>query len=145
MAKQATSRTDFDDEATEENTSSIPALDIDEKGTPYCGKHHCKMVRVSGGNAGSIVDYHKCPVEGCAEKAKRVKSLKSVIPSEPCRCHRCPTHPIMERDNRISNGMYTILSCPGCGGKSAPMPRPEFVANHARARGVQPADEIGAR
>lgn len=149
MASQSTSaRTDFDDEPTEANTAPMPTLPtvgVNETGTPYCAKHHVKMLRVSGGNAGSSVDYHRCPVEDCTEKAKRYKGQKSVIPSEPLRCHRCPTHPIMERDVRISTGHYTILSCPGCSGKSAPMPRPEFVSNHERARGVVPVDDLGAR
>jgi len=146
MAKQqAVTQTDFSDEPTEENTKPLPAVDVNENGTPYCAKHYCKMRRVSGGNAGSIVDYHKCPVDGCDEKAKRVKLLKSVIPSEPLRCHRCPTHPVMERADKISTGHYTILACPGCGTKSAPMPRPEFVANHARARGLKPVEDLGSR
>ena len=91
MAKQMASRTDFDDEPTELNTAPLPAVGVNETGTPYCAKHHCKMERVSGGNAGSKVDYHKCPVDGCEERAKRVKSLSLLTRQKPSTVSSCST------------------------------------------------------
>ena len=146
MAKQTPLQTDFEDD--EEKPVVLPAVEKDESGVPYCAKHHCRMRQTSAGKAGSPVAYFKCPAEGCDEKGKRVKSTKSVIPSEPCVCQRCArldSRQVMERDVRLSTAMYTILRCPGCKGTSAPLPRPEFVENHARSRGRAPAEELGSR
>lgn len=151
MAKQtATMATDFEDEQLELQTrpNATPAVEKDEDGVPYCVKHHCRMKQTSGGKAGSPVSYHKCPVEGCEEKAKRIKGARPVIPAEPLLCPRCAgitPRPVMGRDPKTSTAMYTILKCPCCGHKSSPMPHPDFVANHAKARGVVPVEELGAR
>ena len=154
--QQSKLETDFKGEVTEqEKTELAPvneesdeetsAVDKTENGTPYCVKHHCKMVQASGGKAGSPVAYFKCPVKGCKETGKRVKQSRSVIPSEPHTCPRCEKHPVMERDAALSTAMYSILKCPTCGHKSAPMPRPEFVQHHEQARGVMPEPALGAR
>jgi len=146
MAKQL--QTDFSDEEMDEQTApakALPAVERDESGTPYCAKHHCRMKITTSGKAGSLVAYFKCPVEGCEEKGKRVKPCRSVIPADPHTCPRCPTHPIMERDVRISSMSYTILKCPVCGHKSAPMPRPELVAQHEMARKPLVVEDIGSR
>jgi hypothetical protein len=153
MAKTSSLPTDFDDEVldqTEESTANVdpPAVGKDEEGIPYCVKHHCRMKQVSGGKKGSAIAYFACPVDGCTEKAKRIKTTKSIVPAEPHLCPRCTSvspRPIMERDQKLSNGFYTILKCPCCGHKSAPMPRPEFVASHERSRGVMTAEDLGAR
>lgn len=152
MANGNALKTDFDDEVLEDaaggSTPAAPAVDKDEDGVPYCVKHHCRMVRVSGGKKGSPVDYYACPVSGCDEKAKRIKGARAVIPNDPqlCpRCHSVSPRPVMERDPKLSNMMYSILKCPCCGHKSAPMPRPEFVHNHAAARGAISEPDIGAR
>jgi hypothetical protein len=150
MAKNATPQTDFDEEVEQPGkpVESLPAVEKDEAGIPYCAKHYCRMRQTSGGKAGSPVSYFKCPVEGCEEKAKRVKSPRSVIPSEPLTCPRCAglkPVPVMARADKISTAMYTILQCPTCGHKSAPLPRPEFAANHARSRGQVPVEDLGAR
>ena len=153
MAKQTATQTDFDDDAEiEEKTRPDTQVTTpkDDDGVPYCAKHHCRMRQVSGGKAGSGVAYHKCPVDGCEETAKRIKATKpaAVIPSEALLCARCSgltPRPIMERDAKVSSLMYTILKCPVCGHKSQPMPRPEFVANHARARGVVSVPDLGSR
>jgi hypothetical protein len=144
-------KTDFDDEI-DDTPKSSPAVsesvDKDEDGIPYCVKHHCRMKQTSGGKKGSSVAYYACPVNGCEEKAKRIKTSKPIIPNEPHLCPRCTKvspRPIMERDAARSNAMYTILKCPCCGYKSAPMPRPEFVQNHAEARKRIPEPDIGAR
>lgn len=146
MAKQPLTATDFDDDLEEQARPA--AAPKDDDGVPYCPKHHCRMRQTSGGKAGSPVAYHKCPVEGCEEKAKRVKSARPVIPAEPLYCPRCSgvrPQPVMERDPKVSTQMYTILKCPCCSHKSSPLPRPEFVVNHARARGVVPTEELGGR
>jgi hypothetical protein len=147
MAK-STPRTDFEDEVLDEQTpAEATPPEKDKDGVPYCVKHHCRMQQTSGGKAGSPVAYFKCPVDGCDEKAKRVKSVRSV-PTDAMKCSRCAglsPRPIMERDAAVSTLMYTILKCPCCGHKSSPQPRPEFVANHARGRGVPQVEEIGAR
>ena len=112
MAKQSTPATDFTDDELELETRPTPAAGKDEDGVPYCVKHHCRMVQTSGGKAGSPVSYHKCPVEGCEEKAKRIKSAKPVIPADPLLCPRCAglsPCPVMERDATASNSMYTVL------------------------------------
>lgn len=145
-------KTDFDDEILEDSsggdTPAAPAVDKDEDGVPYCVKHHCRMKQTSGGKKGSAIAYFACPVPGCQEKAKRIKVTKAVVPTEPhlCpRCHSVSPRPIMERDPKLSNAMYTILRCPCCGHKSAPMARPEFVHGHAMARNVINEPDIGAR
>lgn len=146
MAKTAAPKTDFDEEI-DEQVATQPAAEKDTDGVPYCVKHHCRMQQTSGGRAGSPVAYFKCPVDGCAEKGKRVKSVKSV-PNDAMKCQRCAglePQPIMERDIPASTQMYTILKCPCCGHKTAPLPRPEFVANYQRARDRQYVEEIGAR
>lgn len=143
MAKNTGLQTDFEDDI---GVAPV-AAEKDMDGVPYCVKHHCRMHQTSGGKAGSPVAYFKCPVDGCEEKAKRVKTAKSV-PAEPMKCPRCmglSPQPIMERDNGVSTLMYSILKCPCCGHKSATMPRPEFVANHASARGFLKPEEIGSR
>lgn len=150
MAKQAPVATDFDDAELEEQTrpavQAVPPKDDD--GVPYCAKHHCRMTHSSSGKAGSPVEYQKCPVDGCKETAKRVKTARPVIPADPLLCPRCAgltPRPIMERDIKLSTQMYTILKCPCCEHKSAPLPRPEFVASHAKARGIVTAEPLGQR
>lgn len=148
MAKQLA--TDFVDDIEEEleSVDPVPPVGKDEAGIPYCVKHHCQMKQTSGGKKGSAVAYFACPVDLCDEKAKRIKTTKSIVPAEPHLCHRCTAvspRPIMEREGKLSNAFYTILKCPTCGHKSAPMPRPEFVASHAAARGQVQVDDIGAR
>jgi hypothetical protein len=143
-------KTDFDDEIEEvtQSTPTVPAVEKDEDGVPYCVKHHCRMKQTSGGKKGSSVAYFACPVDGCKEKGKRIKTTKPIIPTEPHLCPRCVSvspRPIMERDDKTSNAMYTILKCPCCGYKSNPMPRPEFVQNHAEARNKIVEPDIGAR
>lgn len=141
-------KTDFDDELDDAQTSPVPAVDKDEDGVPYCVKHHVRMKQTSGGKKGTAVAYFACPVDGCEEKAKRIKATKAVVPTEPhlCpRCHNITPRPVMERENKLSNAMFTILKCPCCGYKSAPMARPEFVHNHAVARGVVNEPDLGAR
>ena len=149
MARNTAPQTDFEDDVDEKTTPEpLPAVGKDETGVPYCAKHHCQMQQTSGGKAGSPVAYFKCPVSGCEEKGKRVKSAKSVIPADPLKCPRCAglaQQPVMERDDKVSTLMYTILKCPCCGHKSAAMARPEFVANHARARAAMQVEDIGAR
>jgi len=152
MAKApAAPQTDFDDELEEQTRPAAqePApVAKDEDGVPYCAKHHCRMKMSSGGKAGSPVAYYKCPVDGCEEKGKRIKAAAAKIPAEPLKCHRCAglnPQPIMERDLTASTPMYTILKCPACKNKSAPMPRPEFVASHERHRKQAAVADIGAR
>ena len=148
MAKAQQQQTDFDDEPTESNTAPQAATAKDVDGMPYCQKHHCRMRQTSGGPAGSKVAHVCCPVEGCTEKAKRVKSQRCVLPLAPLVCQRCAglsPQPIMERADKISTGMYTILQCPVCGNKSSPLPRPEFVLNHQRSRNIVTVEEIGKR
>lgn len=149
MAKTAAQKTDFEDELEETtNAHDSPAVaEKDTDGVPYCVKHHCRMQQTSGGRAGSPVSYFKCPVDSCDEKGKRIKSVKSV-PADAMACQRCrglSPQPIMERDAAVSTLMYSILKCPCCGHKTAPLPRPEFVANHLRARSKPQVEEIGAR
>ena len=151
MSKTAAkTQTDFDEEELEAATR--PAVSAEtptaEDGVPYCAKHHCRMKQTSGGPKGSLVAYYKCPVDGCEEKGKRVKAKASLIPAEPLKCHRCASlspEPVMERDERASSPMYTVLKCPVCGPKSGPMPRPEFAARHDEARKKMPVEELGAR
>ena len=152
MAKQtAAPQTDFDDELEEQTRpaaqESTPVAK-DEDGVPYCAKHHCRMKISSSGKAGSPVAYYKCPVEGCEEKGKRIKTAAAKIPADPLKCHRCAgltPQPVMERDATASNAMYTILKCPVCNHKSGAMPRPEFVASHERNRKQIQVADIGAR
>jgi len=152
MAKQASApQTDFDDELEEQTRPAAqePAqVAKDEDGVPYCAKHHCRMKIYSSGKAGSPVAYYKCPVDGCEETGKRIKTAAAKIPAEPLKCHRCAgvtPQPVMERDATASNAMYTILKCPVCNHKSGAMPRPEFVASHERNRKQLQAVDIGAR
>lgn len=144
-------KTDFDDEVElqDSSTAPAPAVDKDQDGVPYCVKHHCRMKQTSGGKKGSAAAYFACPVGGCDEKAKRIKTSRPIIPAEPHACPRCAKvspRPIMERNARLSNAMYTILQCPHCGHKSAPMARPEFVHNHSMARNHTTNEpDLGAR
>jgi len=132
--------TDFEDDVAEE-AAPVNAPPRDENGVPYCRTHHCRMKHSSSGKKGSPTAYYACPVPGCEEKEKRIKTtVESSIPNEPLTCSGCskdknPVH--MERNPRLSNGYYTILQCPECGRKSAPMPRPEFVAIDQRRRNSQ--------
>lgn len=143
MAKQKTLQTDFEDEV-EGDALEVPAVEKTEDGTPYCTKHHCKMKQSSGGPKGSPIAYFKCPVETCEETGKKVRaSVRSVIPSDPQTCPRCESKPVLERDAKLSRGAYTILRCPVCSHKSAPMPRPELVASHERARGAMADQRVG--
>lgn len=146
MAKQRDRQTDFDDEV-DEAPKAVASVGVTETGIPYCRKHMCQMEQSSGGDAGSPVAYCRCRVEGCKQTAKRVKNPKSVIPIEPHRCHRCPTKPIMERDERISTGLYSILKCPVCSHASAPIPLPELVKYHTEARSKQvvAVGDLGSR
>ena len=149
MAKTAAPKTDFDEEIDEQNMPEIAATgaEKDGDGVPYCVKHHCRMKQYNGGKAGSPVAYFKCLADGCDERAKKIKVVKSV-PGEPLTCHRCASltpQPVMEREASVSTLMYTILKCPCCGHKSAPLPRPEFVANHSQRRGARQVEELGAR
>src|SRR5437870_888699 len=104
MAK-STPRTDFEDEVIDDQSSQAAAPAVkDSDGVPYCVKHHCRMQQTSAGKAGSPVAYFKCPVDGCEEKGKRIKSVKSV-PGDPLKCQRCAKlspQPVMERDNAVS-------------------------------------------
>lgn len=142
-------KTDFDDEIEPQDPAPAPAVDKDQDGVPYCVKHHCRMKQTSGGKKGSVAAYFACPVAGCEEKAKRIKISRPIIPNEPHACPRCASlspRPIMERNARLSNAMYTILQCPTCGHKSAPMARPEFVQNHSAARNRMATEpDLGAR
>lgn len=145
-----TPQTDFDDDelemVTRPTNESQPTTT--EDGIPYCPKHHCQMKQTSGGKAGSLVAYFGCPVDGCHATGKRIKAKRSVVPAEPLTCHRCASVsplPIMERDEKASTAMYTILKCPVCQHKSQPLPRPEFAERHAEARKVLPVAELGAR
>lgn len=140
MAKQKLP-TDFEDEASVDAT---PEALVDEDGTPYCVAHHCRMKQTTGGKAGSTVAHYACPVKDCKCTSKKVKASKS-IPREPHKCPRCPEHPVMERNAKLSRATYTILECPACGHKSAPMARPEFVVYHERARGIATAEPVGSR
>jgi len=149
MAKQtAAPQTDFDDELEEQTRpaaqESTPVAK-DEDGVPYCAKHHCRMKISSSGKAGSPVAYYKCPVEGCEEKGKRIKTAAAKIPADPLKCAGLTPQPVMERDATASNAMYTILKCPVCNHKSGAMPRPEFVASHERNRKQIQVADIGAR
>jgi len=142
-------KTDFEDDF-EETPKQVEAVtvDRDEDGVPYCVKHHCRMKQTSGGKKGSPAAYFACPVDGCTEKAKRIKTKKAIIPSEPHLCPRCVNvspRPIMARDDKLSNAMYSILKCPCCGYKTAPMPRPEFVHNHAQSMKKTVEPDLGAR
>ena len=140
-------KTDFDDEIEVQDVVA-PPVGKDEDGVPYCAKHHCRMKTASGGKKGSPVTYFACPVDGCEEKAKRIKTTKPIIPADPHPCPRCSgvsSRPIMERNQKLSNAMYTILQCPCCGHKSAPMARPEFVHNHAASRNLVTEPDLGAR
>lgn len=151
MAPGRPLQTDFDDSEISEGTNQAdaPLVEKDESGTPYCVNHHVRMKQMSGGKKGSAVAYFGCPVDGCEEKAKRIKSAKSVIPSEPHLCPRCTgpdgKRPVMQRNARLSSAFYTILECGCCSHKSSPMPRPEFVANHERSRRVHAEENLGAR
>lgn len=147
MAKDKQPATDFSDDVEDKTSSAeeLPTVEKAEDGTPYCALHHCKMKQTSGGKAGSPVAYFKCPVDGCEEKGKKVKTSKSVIPSEPHTCSRCGGVPVMSRDPKLSRATYTILRCPECGHKSAPMPRPEFVHGFDRARGALAVEPLGMR
>lgn len=142
--------TDFKDEVVEardtgaDETPKEPAVEKTEDGTPYCVKHHCQMKQTRGTTKDSSVAYFKCPVEGCDETGKRVKT-QSVIPRNPHTCPRCKEQPVLERDTKLSKPMYTILRCPVCGHKSAPMPRPEFVSGHNAARSVASVEALGSR
>lgn len=148
--------TDFDDEILEtESVDDSGSADVDgdnheqvadelekpvqdENGIPYCLKHHCKMKQSSGGKRGAKAAYYSCPVKGCDEKGKRIKTAtESSIPSEPQSCPRCSQGKklvVLERHPKHSSPFYTILACPNCGHKSQPMPRPEFVAAQQRER-----------
>lgn len=149
MAKQATPATDFDEELEEQTRpASVPATPKDVDGMPYCPKHHCRMRQTSGGPAGAKIAHVCCPVDGCSQKAKRVKSQRCLLPLAPMTCQRCSglsPQPIMERSDKLSTGMYSILQCPVCGHKSAPMPLPEFVVNHQLSRGRVLVEDIGTR
>ena len=148
--------TDFDDEIDEdqidnESKSSTPddeqASGKDESGTPYCIRHHCRMKQTSGGGRGTKAAYFACPVKGCDEKAKRVKTNKeSSIPNGPQCCPRCSKgkkRVVLERNKKISSTFYTVLQCPDCGFRSQPMPRPEFIAQQNRRPPV--VADIGSR
>lgn len=117
-----------------------PAKDAD--GVPYCVVHHCRMKQYSGKQR---TGYYKCPVPGCEETGKMIKSHTKAVPPLPLACPRCSKDkPVYcERDKRLSSQAMTILRCPRCGWKSNAMARPELVA--ATRRGKRDVEELGAR
>jgi len=134
----------IDQEETE--VTAKPAKDAD--GVPYCVVHHCRMKQASGGRKNSPTAYYSCPVPGCDEKAKRIKTPnESVVPPHPQRCPRCPgKKPVFcERDANNSTAASTILQCPQCGWRSAAMARPELAAAHLAQRQRPPVADIGDR
>lgn len=147
--------TDFDDDmepnegvkAQEPPKPQAPAKD--ENGVPYCLKHHVRMKQTSGGKRGAPAAYYSCPVDGCEETAKRIKTTReSSIPSEPHKCPRCSRGKsvvVLERSKRRSTGFYSILECPECGYASSPMPRPEFVAAQVRRTNREQIADLGER
>ncbi len=75
------------DDATDVG-ASVPAKDND--GVPYCQKHHCRMTPAGGGKKGSSTTYFACPVGGCGERAKMIRtSNPGVVPPQPLGCPRC--------------------------------------------------------
>lgn len=156
--------TDFEDDVLDQAESSAaaeatPVVDTDQPnadngkdqdGVPYCVRHHCRMKHASSGRKGSKVAYYKCPVKGCDETAKRIKTgREQSIPTEPRCCGRCVDGKgdpvVMERDDRLSKPFYSILRCPACQAKTEPLPRPEFVASHGVARRRQHVPDVGDR
>lgn len=109
---------------------AIVTKDVD--GVPYCAKHHCRMEQKSGGKKGSAAAYFGCPVPGCTETAKRIKtSRETVVPSSPQLCPRCSTDkkPVYcERDNGVSTAASVVLKCPECGWKSNALAVPQLAA-----------------
>lgn len=138
--------TDFEDEILEDQLET-PAPK-DENGVPYCLKHHCRMKQTSGGKKGAPAAYYQCPVDGCSETAKRIKTNnESSIPAEPQFCPRCSKGKdsvVLERSQKNSTPYYSILICSHCSFKSSPMPRPEFVAAQKAARRTN-VEDIGSR
>jgi hypothetical protein len=105
---------------------ATPAKDVD--GIPYCPKHHCRMEMASGGKKGSPTSYYRCKVDGCDEKAKRIKTDRpGVVPAQPQECPRC-NGVICERDPASSNGAKVVLKCPCCGWKSTALAVPQLAA-----------------
>lgn len=138
--------TDFEDDAPIDQSAPVPTPK-DENGIPYCLKHHCRMKQISGGKKGAPAAYFSCPVDGCEETAKRIKTAnESSIPAEPQCCPRCSKgdkRVVLERSQKHSTGYYSILAC-SCGFKSSPMPRPEFVAVQRMAKRAA-VENIGSR
>lgn len=139
--------TDFEEETqAEEATEQPKPKAADENGIPYCEDHHVRMVPASGGGRGAKVAFYKCPVKGCECRAKRIKTRReSSIPKDPMVCRTCGKgKEVMVRNKRMSTATYTVLECPKCGRKSAPMPRPEYV-NVATRRSQPRIADVGDR
>lgn len=143
--------TDFDDDdpVAESKPECSTAAVKDEDGVPYCLNHHVRMKQTSAGKKGSAISYFGCPVDGCQERAKRIKTRnESSIPTEPACCPRCSKGKekvVLERVKRLSTGFYTILGCTVCNYKSSPMPRPEYVASQQRQKSREHVADIGDR
>lgn len=131
------------------STEGAAAKDTD--GVPYCRVHHCRMEQKSGGKKSSPTVYYGCKVEGCEEKAQRIKTKnEGIVPPQPLPCARCSKggKPVYcERDPKSSTPASVILKCPRCGWKSNAMVVPALAAAHlaSRHRERPTAPDLGAR
>jgi len=124
----------------------------DADGVPYCVLHHCRMEQVSGGRAGDGMTYLRCPVDGCGEKGKKIRTTQpKLVPSAPLTCSACERGGelvFLERDPKASTHQFTVLHCPRCGRSLPAVARPEFADADARGRAMaarRNAAEIGGR
>lgn len=136
-------QTDFEDVVVEENDANAsPETPKDVDGIPYCAKHHCRMVRNSGGKKDSPTTYYKCPVKDCGTTAQIIKTRReSIVPVDPVICPRCSKGKkpvICSRDKKASNAMKVVVKCPDCGWKSSAMAVPMFAAQHFNSRRRSP-------
>lgn len=127
----------------------VPIGTGDVDGIPYCKKHHCRMRATSGASDQRRTAYYACPVKGCDEQAKVIKSKdERIVPKSPQLCPRCKSRGqdvVCERDANVSTAMYTVLRCPECGWKSTSFARPEMVLVERRRRNQTEPEGLGSR
>ncbi len=124
---------DAAEEEKEQEGFAVDASDVD--GVPYCRKHHVRMRRTSGGTGKKV--YYKCPVEGCDARGQVIRTkVKKIVPQKVTICPRCKGDIVCERNERLSDAMKVILTCPGCSWNSGALTLPHVEAGRLATKSL---------